>query len=265
MALPLVGIEAILASDDLQIQSEDILYEVVLKWAKTHYSVLEERQEILGSHLARYIRFPHMTCHRLKKILASNDFRPSVASKLVLEALFFKAESLHHRRVLAPEQPASINHSFVGRSYKYRPIKIVEFEAPRHQCIVYLDLKRKECEALNPSGRIYSQTFHLGGHGFSLSAHHNMDHLNLCHSFGLFLGTEGKGTVSLTVDYNFSARSMPTKEFAENFKGNYKFTAGKAVGCRNLFTRPWEMFIGKDCPYFINDVLHLRAELSICL
>ncbi|KAL1198118.1 BTB/POZ domain-containing protein [Cardamine amara subsp. amara] len=233
LALPLVGIEAMLASDDLQIACEDIIYEVVLKWTKTHYSVLEERQEILGSHLARYIRFPHMTCRRLKKILISDDFRPSVASKLVLEALFFKAD---RRSTLSSNEPASINHRFVERAYKHRPIKIVEFEVPLSKCIVYLDLKRKECEDLYPSRQMYSQAFHLGGQGFFLSAHCNMDQLT---------------------------RSNPTEEFVSKYKGNYKLTRGKAAGDRSLFAIPWDSFIAKDCPYFINDVLHLRAELSI--
>lgn len=259
MALPLVGIEAILASDGLQIACEDIIYEVVLKWVKTHYSVLEERQEILGSHLARHIRFPHMTCRRLKKVLTSDDLRPSVASKLVLEALFFKAD----RRSLSSKEPDSTNHRFVERAYKNRPIKIVEFEVPRPQCIVYLDLKRKECEDLYTSRRMYSEAFHLGGQGFFLSAICNMDQLNLFHCFGLFLGMQEKGSVSLTVDYEFSVRSNPTKKFVSKYKGNYKFTRGKAVGYRNLFEIPWDSFIATNCPYFINDVLHLRAELSI--
>ncbi|KAG7619221.1 SKP1/BTB/POZ domain superfamily [Arabidopsis suecica] len=268
MALPLVGIEAILASDGLEIQSEDVVYEVVLKWVKSHYSVLEARQEVLGSHLARYIRFPHMTTDRLKKILTSNDFRPSVASKLVVEALFFKTESLAHQHVLlAHEQPASTSRRFAKRAYVHRPIKIVEFAVPRPQCIIYLDLKRKECESIYPSSRISSQPFTLGGQGFFLSAQCNMDHLCLIHCFGLFIGMQenGSASASVTVDYDFSVRSKPAMEFVGKFKGIYTFTRGKAVGCRNLLGIPWDIFTAKNCPYFINDVLHLRADLSIRL
>lgn len=268
MALPLVGIEAILASDGLEIPSEDCVYEVVLRWVKLHYSVLEERQEILSSHLAPYIRFPHMTCGQLKKILTSNDLKPSVASRLILDALFFKAESLDYgRRCLAYEQPTSIYHRFAERAYIYRPIKLVEFEVPRQQCIVYLDLKRKDCESIYPSSRITSQMFPLGGQGFFLSAHCNMDNLGLFHSFGLYLGIQETGSSSMivNVDYEFSVRSKPTMEFVGKFKGNGKFTGGKAIGSRNLFLVPWNNFTAKDFPYFINDVLHLRADLTIRL
>ncbi|KAL5571539.1 hypothetical protein UlMin_021136 [Ulmus minor] len=263
MLLPLAGIEAILASDDLQIASEDAVYDFVLKWSRAQYPKVEDRREVLGTRLARFIRFPYMTCRKLKKVLTCNDFCHEVASKLVLEALFFKAEAPHRQRALAAEESASLNRHFVERAYKYRPVKVVEFELPRQQCVVYLDLKREECANLYPSGRVYSQAFHLGGQGFFLSAHCNMDQQSSFHCFGLFLGMQEKGSVTFAVDYEFAARSKPNEEFFSKYKGNYTFTGGKAVGYRNLFTLPWTNFMAEDSVYFINGVLHLRAELTI--
>lgn len=263
MALPLAGIEAILSSDDLQVASEDAVYDFLLKWARVQYPKLEERQEVLGARLARLIRFPYMTCRKLKKVLTCNDFDHEVASKLVLEALFFKAEAPHRQRSLAAEESNSSNRRFADRAYKYRPVKVVEFELPRQQCVVFLDLKREECASLFPSGRVYSQAFHLGGQGFFLSAHCNMDQQNSFHCFGLFLGMQEKGSVSFAVDYEFAARSRPTEEFVSKYKGNYLFTGGKAVGYRNLFAIPWTSFIAEDSLYFINGVLHLKAELTV--
>ncbi|XVE73771.1 hypothetical protein DITRI_Ditri11bG0144400 [Diplodiscus trichospermus] len=263
MALPLAGIEAILASDDLQIASEDAVYDFVLKWARAQYPKLEDRREVLDSRLARFIRFPYMTCRKLKKVLTCNDFDHDVSSKLVLEALFFKAEAPHRQRSLAAEESAVLNRRFVERAYKYRPVKVVEFELPHQQCVVYLDLKREECANLFPSGRVYSQAFHLGGQGFFLSAHCNMDQQSSFHCFGLFLGMQEKGSVSFAVDYEFAARSKPTEEFVSKYKGNYTFTGGKAVGYRNLLAIPWTSFMAEDSLYFINGVLHLRAELTI--
>lgn len=263
MALPLVGIMMLLTSNDLMIASEDIVYDVVLNWAKTNYSVLEERQGILR-RLARYIRFPYMTCPRLKKILTSDNFEPSVAHKLVLEALLFKAEtSLSHRAAI--RDASHDQRRFIERAYTYRPIKTVEFDVPHRQCIVYLDLTRKECNALYPSNQICSQKFHLGGQEFLLSACCNKEQPNRFHQFGLFLRAQVKGSVSLTVDHQFSVRWKPTQEFVIRSKGRYKFTGGESVGFRNLFGTSWASFIGEDSPYFINEVLHLRAELSIRL
>ncbi|KAL0711393.1 hypothetical protein Bca4012_018371 [Brassica carinata] len=263
MALPLAGIEAILSSDDLQIASEDAVYDFVLKWARGQYSSLEDRRAILGSRLALCIRFPYMTCRKLKKVLTCSDFEHEVASKQVLEALFFKAEAPHRQRILAAEGSDSTNRRFIERAYKYRPVKVVEFELPRPQCVVYLDLKREECAGLFPSGRVYSQAFHLGGQGFFLSAHCNMDQQSSFYCFGLFLGMQEKGAVSFGVDYEFAARQKPSQDYSSKYKGTYTFTGGKAVGYRNLFAIPWTSFIAEDSQYFINGVLHLRAELTI--
>lgn len=262
--LPLAGIEAVLASDDLQVASEDAVYDFVLKWARIHYPKMEERREILGTRLAHLIRFPYMTCRKLRKVLVCNDFDSELASRVVLNALFFKAEAPYRQRsLLALEDVNASNRRFVERAYKYRPVKVVEFEYPRQQCIVYLDLKRDECANLYPQGRIYSQAFHLGGQGFFLSAHCNMDQQSSFHCFGLFLGMQEKGSVSFAVDYEFAARSKPTEEYISKYKGNYTFTGGKAVGYRNLFGVPWSTFIAGESPLFINDILHLRAELTI--
>ncbi|KAK6131960.1 hypothetical protein DH2020_034298 [Rehmannia glutinosa] len=263
MKLPLAGIEAILSSDDLQVASEDAVYDFVLKWTRTHYQMPEERRDILCSRLGQYIRFPYMTCRKLKKVLACNDFDHDYATKAVLDALFFKAEAPHHQRIYATEESTSTSSRFIERAYKYRPVKVVEFEVPRQQCMVYLDLKREECANLFPSGRVYSQAFHLGGQGFFLSAHCNMDQQSSFHCFGLFLGMQEKGSVTFAVDYEFAARSKPTEEYISKYKGNYTFTGGKAVGYRNLFSIPWTSFMAEDSLYFINGILHLRAELTI--
>ncbi|KAJ6426509.1 hypothetical protein OIU84_022164 [Salix udensis] len=263
LKLPLAGIEAVLSSDDLQAASEDTIYDLVLKWAHTHYPKSVERKEVLAKRLVHLIRFPYMTCRKLKKVLNCNDFHPEFASKAVLEALFFKAETPHRQRALAVDEPNAVSRRFIERAYKYRPVKVVDFELPHQQCVVYLDLKRGECALLFPTGRVYSQAFHLGGQGFFLSAHCNMDQQNTYHCFGLFLGMQEKGSASFAVDYEFAARSKSTEGYVSKYKGNYTFTGGKAVGYRNLFGVQWQAFIQDDSNYFMNGILHLRAELTI--
>ncbi|KAL7150431.1 hypothetical protein ABFS83_05G111600 [Erythranthe nasuta] len=261
--LPLAGIEAVLYSDDLQVASEDAVYDFVLKWARVHYPKLEERKEILSNRLLRFVRFPCMTCRKLKKVLTCTDIDQELASKVVMDALFFKAEAPYRQRSLVAEETKASFRRFVERAYKYRPVKVVEFDSPRQQCVVYLDLKREECVQLFPAGRVYSQAFHLGGQGFFLSGHCNMDQQSSFHCFGMFLGMQEKGSVAFTVDYEFASRTSPSEDFVSKYKGNYTFTGGKAVGYRNLFGTPWTAFIADDSPYFINGVLHLRAELTI--
>ncbi|XP_071735901.1 BTB/POZ domain-containing protein POB1-like [Rutidosis leptorrhynchoides] len=261
--LPLAGVEAIFSSDDLQVASEDAVYDFLIKWVRIQYPKLEDRRLVLTTRLARFIRFPYMTCRKLRKVMTCVDFDPEFAQKAVIEALFFKAETPHKQRAYISDESSNLYRRFVERAYKYRPVKVVEFEQPHPQCVVYLDLKRDECASLFPSGRVYSQAFHLGGQGFFLSAHCNMDQQSSFHCFGLFLGMQEKGSVSFAVDYEFAARSKPMEEFVSKYKGNYTFTGGKAVGYRNLFGIPWTSFIGEESVYFIDDALHLRAELTI--
>ncbi|EPS68073.1 hypothetical protein M569_06692, partial [Genlisea aurea] len=276
MNLSLAGIEAILSSDDLQVASEDAVYDFTLKWARSHFPKLEDRQNILSSCLGRYIRFPCMTARKLRKALSCPDFDQDFVTKAVLDALFFKAEAPYRQRTqssTAAEAPSSSSssssssstgHRYTERDYKYRSVKLVEFKLPRPQCVVYLDLKREECGNLFPSGRVYSQAFHLCGQGFFLSAHCNLDQQNSFQCFGLFLGMQEKGgSLSFAVEYEFSARTKATEEFVSKYKGNYTFTGGKAVGYRNLFSMPWNSFMAEDSNYFINGILHLRAELTI--
>ncbi|CAA0838794.1 BTB/POZ domain-containing protein [Striga hermonthica] len=263
--LPLVGIEAVLLSDDLHVASEDAVYDFLLKWAQAHYSRPDQRREILSTRLLRLIRFPSMTCRKLKKVLACSEIEPEVSSKLVLDALFFKTEAPYRQRALAAHNTGFQFplHRFVERAYKYRPVKVVEFGAPHHQCVVYLDLRRDECAKLFPSGRVYSQAFHLGGHGFFLSGHCDVDQNSSFHCFGLFLGMQGKRSSGIKVDYDFSSRMRPTEEFVSKYKGNYTLTGGKAVGFRNLFGVTWTAFLADESPYFVEGVLHLRVELTV--
>nr|CAB3470560.1 unnamed protein product [Digitaria exilis] len=261
MTIPLAGIEAILLSNDLQVASEDAIYDFVIKWARAQYPKLEERREILGTRLLPLVRFCHMTCRKLRKVLACSDLDHEQATKCVTEALLYKADAPHRQRALAADVMTC--RKYAERAYKYRPLKVVEFDRPYPQCIAYLDLKREECSRLFPSGRIYSQAFHLAGQGFFLSAHCNMDQQSAFYCFGLFLGMQEKGSTSVTVDYEFAARTRPSGEFVSKYKGYYTFTGGKAVGYRNLFAIPWPSFMADDSLFFIDGVLHLRAELTI--
>ncbi|XP_010314497.2 BTB/POZ domain-containing protein POB1 isoform X3 [Solanum lycopersicum] len=260
--LPIAGFEAVLCNDDLQVASEDVVYDFVLKWARTHYPNLEERREILGSRLCHLIRFPYMTCSKLRKVLTCNDFDPELASKNVLGALFFKAEAPHRQRLLVAEEGNASCSSFVERAYKFRPIKVLNFELPFQQCIVYLDLNRQECNNLFPAGRIYSEAFHLGGQGFYLSARCNMDQQNSFHWFGMFLSMQEQGLETFTVDFDFAALTTLSEDYVSRFKGSHTFTRGKGVGFRNLVGIPWTTFIAQGSVYFINGVLRLRAVLT---
>ncbi|KAK1369933.1 BTB/POZ domain-containing protein POB1-like [Heracleum sosnowskyi] len=269
--LSLTGIEAILSSDDIQVRSEDVLYDLVLKWAEVHYPEVEERREVLETRLRQLIRFPYMTRSKLKEITSSTNFGPEVASEIVLEALFFKTETPYIQHQLASgghiegeiENVVNTDKRFVERAYTYRPVRAVEVELPRRHCVVYLDLKRKECVRLFPSRRTRSQTFHLGRHGLFLLAYCHMDNENVSQCFGLYLGMEKNESASLTVDCEFAAWSKEVMGYQRKYDSSKTFSGGQVFGRRNLFNTSWAAFIAKDSPYFINGKLHLRAVVTV--
>jgi hypothetical protein len=43
--LPLVAIETVLSSDDLQVESEDALFDFVIKWGTKHYTNVEKGEK----------------------------------------------------------------------------------------------------------------------------------------------------------------------------------------------------------------------------
>ncbi|KAL8227882.1 hypothetical protein R6Q57_015466 [Mikania cordata] len=49
LGLPLADVETIIASDDLQVASEDDVFYFVIKWAQTHYPNKQNRHEIIAT------------------------------------------------------------------------------------------------------------------------------------------------------------------------------------------------------------------------
>uniref|UniRef100_A0A0D9WQQ9 MATH domain-containing protein n=1 Tax=Leersia perrieri TaxID=77586 RepID=A0A0D9WQQ9_9ORYZ len=161
------------------------------------------------------------------------------------------------------------------------PLQVTSPSSPssprRHVVAAYMDLTRDDCLRLFPSGRLISQTFRLAGRQFFLSAHCNMDQMDTFHCFGLFLamakedeeGGSSSASVPLTVDYDFAARTRRPSgedgddEFVSVYMGYYEFRGGKAVGYRNLFGTPWDSFMADGSVFFVDGVLHLRAELHV--
>lgn len=268
LKLPLNAIEAILSSNDIQVPSEDFVYDLVLKWAKFHYPVLEERRGVLERHFRHLIRFSYMTSRKLCEVTRGDNFSPEVASEIVLEALLFKTETPYIQHQLASgrhdgdETIVNTDHRFVERAYMHQPVQVVERVLPRHHCVVYLDLKREECVCLFPAGKISSEPFHLGRQGFFLSAYCNMGRGNQ-QCFGLYLGMLEKGSASFAVYYEFSFWSKEGNYKAPKKRSSYTFTGGKSMGFSNLFDTTWAAFIAENSPYFINGILHLRAVVGI--
>ncbi|KAL8539416.1 hypothetical protein ACS0TY_001146 [Phlomoides rotata] len=260
--LPLAGIQVVLSSDDLQVTSEGVVFDSVLMWARKQYPNLEERREILKTHLLDLIRFPFMTIqHLTEKVQTCNDIDCELAKQIVIRALCFKAETPHRKRCLATGEENVASRQFVERAYKPRAIKVkvVELESPHQHCIVFLHLTRMELRGIFPDGEIMSESFHLGKQEVVLVGRCYLG--NKTKKYYFWLDLEVVGSVApLAVKYEVAVRKKPSEVFVSWKEGSYDFTEQERV--KPVIGVWWIDFIGDDSTYFINDVLHVRAELT---
>ncbi|KAM0883752.1 hypothetical protein ACQ4PT_031430 [Festuca glaucescens] len=264
MNISLAGIEAVLSSSDLHVEYEDQLFYLMLKWARVRYPELEERREILSSHLLPLVRFSHMTYRAFQRILTctDNDIDHEQVTKLITGVLLCKAYPAHKPGALAACATSCL--PVAERAYKYRHLKVVVFDKPRPQVIAYMDLKREECAQLLPSQHIFSQPVHVAGQCFVLMARCNNHEQSGSYRFGLFLWINPvlKGSRCVTVDYEFASRTMPSRQFVSKLNASHTFTDKAAVGHSDLFSVPWSTFMADD-GFFIDGVLHLRLDLTV--
>lgn len=262
MALPLSAIEAILSSDYLRVDSEDDVYNFIMKWARAHYPIPEERREILTKHMARLIRFPYMSNSKLGEILFGKEFKPQGVSMYVFRALLIKSET---------QNLASSKRCLATRKYKLRPIKVVHLdELSRPRVIVYFNLNKEECEdLLRLRQPIESELFFVGGRSFRLRASWYNDQKSSLGHFGLCLYMVNSST-TFKSDTEFAVMRKPSEEFQSVYKvKDYTLEDSRgglksAIAWKNdLFGIQWSNFMGDNSKYFIDGKLHLRAQLTI--
>ncbi|KAL8556648.1 hypothetical protein ACS0TY_004192 [Phlomoides rotata] len=257
--LPLVGIQAVLSNDDLQVTSESEVFDSVLRWVGYHYPNLEEGQEILKTHLLHLVRFPFMTTTELTEVQTCSDIDPELATKIVIHAFCFKAGTPHQKRCLAAEEEDNTaSRQYVERAYKCRPVKLVELVLPHQQCIVYVHFTREQLTHIFPEGLIMSETFHLGNQELVLFGRCSATTDNVQR---FWLALEVLGSATYTINYEIQLRMKPREKFKSLEEGSHTFTKQEQIKYFNSVQ--WNEFIGVDSTYFINDVLHVRAELTV--
>ncbi|KAL8552367.1 hypothetical protein ACS0TY_001165 [Phlomoides rotata] len=260
--LPLASIRVILSSDDLQVTSEGVVFESVLTWARKHYPDLEERREILKTHLLDLIRFPFLTIPQLtERVQTCSDIDRELANQIVIRALSFKAETPHRKRCLATKEVSVVSRQFVERTYKSRVIKVkvVEFESPHQHCIVFLHLTRKDLRRSFPGGEIMSESFHLGKQELVFVGRCYLDNITEKHNFCLALKVVGSPAPT-PVKYEVAIRKKPSEEFDSWTGGSYAFT--EQVSVLNLIDVCWTGYLSDDNIYFINGIQYVRVELT---
>ncbi|KAK1432257.1 hypothetical protein QVD17_09152 [Tagetes erecta] len=116
--LPLDCVETLLASDDLQVVSEDEVFLFVVDWVRAHYDNMKDRRGIIRMRLGKYIRFPYMTHKGLWQAMCSDECDRCFVLGEVAEALLFKENELPVKRMRKDKY-----RRFVKRTaYRYRPL-----------------------------------------------------------------------------------------------------------------------------------------------
>jgi hypothetical protein len=210
-----------------------------------------------------------MACTTVQEILAciDDDIDHEKVSKLITEALLHKAYPTVMEGVLSANLIRTC-WPFAERGYKTKPVKVVVFDPNFLKAIVYLGLTREECSRLFPLGKIWSQTFYLAGQEFRLVATCKMDKISNSYSFGLYVELlwMPERSKSVMLAFEFAARKNQTGKFVRHPNDYHKVCIFReddlTLGCDNIFEMPWSTFIADDS-LFINDVLHLRADLTV--
>ncbi|KAK1299939.1 BTB/POZ domain-containing protein POB1 [Acorus calamus] len=251
--LPLSSLEVVLCKDELNL-IEDDAYDIVLKWARARYPIMDDRHEVLKSYLSRFVRMRYMTNKKLREVLQCDDLDRATASELVINALFFKVEN--------PPLPTP---AITSNDLPGHPVRVIEFRKPSKKANVYFELKRSDCQKLSLNGMIMSQAFYVHGQAFHIVVQRYVEEIQ---TFGMFLRCVLDGTPTMVkVDFEIQVRERITKTFVSKFKSSYNFTSMDHLGrgSKNLCGMSWASFIGNDSPYFTNDVLHLKVYISIKL
>ncbi|KAK1311454.1 BTB/POZ domain-containing protein POB1 [Acorus calamus] len=251
--LPLSSFEVVFCEDELNL-TEDDAYDIVLKWARARYPIMDDRHEVLNSNLARFVRVRYMTHKKLREILEIEDVDHDTASKLVIDALFFKVEN-----------PPLPTRALTSEELTGHPVRVVEFRKPNKKANVYLTVMRSDCQNLSVNGRIMSRAFYVHGQVFQIIAQRCSEEMQ---SFGLFLKCVHDGTPTIVkVDYEFWVRERSKKTDVSKLKESYDFTYIDCPGrgTLNLCSMSWASFIGNDSLYFTNDMLLLKVHISFKL
>ncbi|GLJ29263.1 hypothetical protein SUGI_0577150 [Cryptomeria japonica] len=258
--IPLPILQEILSSDELQVRSEDILYDFVMEWTRKHYPDDDERREVLNKKLIYSIRFPYLSKEKLKEIFSSKEIEGVGTLKLILEALLYKEEAPYRRKNHSAQE---FHHEmFCERSYISKTIRIVKIDTPHKECMVFWNIKKDEFLTLRDKPDfLASQFIYFGDQLFLLKAFSTKNKEGFPISFGLCLQMASKAEI--TVEYIFSCRLNPSRNFVMRSRATDKLYYKKMVGSPDLLGMNWSEFISDSNSYFIDNVLYLRILLIL--
>ena len=127
LELPLVGLQTLLASDDLNVRDEVTAFSAMLEWVRHHEDDLESRRTAAAA-LAEYVRFPLMTGDDLEEVvLKAEEMASEGCAQLVKEAAWFRSYSLV-RRLRLMNETGPVHRRFWQRKWNRNSVGYVYFD-----------------------------------------------------------------------------------------------------------------------------------------
>lgn len=252
--LPLVGVQTLLASDDLNVRDELTAFQAMLEWLRHHCEDTDERKRA-AKRLAEHVRFPLMTGDDLEDVvLKAPEMQTEECQALVREAAWFRAYSLV-RRLRLMNESAALHRRFWQRRWNRNSVGHV-----------YFDIHLERFQALAVAATVESATFGIGGKRFYLSARHGRRD-DGTETLDIHLHLENSHSVQpeIQVSFIFYAKRWPEGQF-DYLRDRVTKGFGRNAsnwGYSNILGRPWSEVVQDDSKYFKNGVMSVFAEVQI--
>eukprot|EP00897_Mesotaenium_endlicherianum_P010502 jgi/Mesen1/9480/ME000063S08933 len=252
LELPLVGVQTLLASDELNVRDEHTAFAAMLEWLRRHFDDLDTRRRA-AARLAEHVRFPLMTGDDLEDVvLKAPEMEGPECGALVKEAAWFRSYSLVRRLRLMNDAP---HRRFWQRRWNRNSVGHV-----------YFDIHLDKFQTLAVSATVESATFGIGGKRFYLSARHGRRD-DGTETLDIHLHLENNHSVQpeIQVSFIFYAKRWPEGQF-DYLRDRVTKGFGRNAsnwGYSNILGRPWSEVVQDNSRYFNNGVMSVFAEVQI--
>ncbi|XP_010908312.1 BTB/POZ domain-containing protein At2g46260-like [Elaeis guineensis] len=258
LQLPFSAIKAVFCIDSLEVESEDVLYDFMLYWARIHHPKPEDRYSAKELHLECLIRFTYLTHQKLEEALQCDFFYPESISKAVAEALLFQVGGTYHGGLAS-------SNLFLERHYKRLPIVVTRLRFPEFdRCEVYFSLTEDELVKMYnlQLKRRETRDFQFGHQLFHLVASWNEDSGETC--FGLSITAKARPLDDVVYTIRFLAKREvhDRAEFSEVGSDTLIPSSKSSAGSNDLIPGFWPEFFSCTCCYMIAGTLRLCVEIT---
>ncbi|XP_072983494.1 BTB/POZ domain-containing protein At2g46260-like [Typha latifolia] len=254
LTLPLSVVLQLLQSNDLEVESEDIVYRFATEWGKKNHSTIRRRRLALNIYFQPLIRFRYMSNDMLTTALREGDTNFSFNS-------IYNDVAKARRYKTSPPDWLSGNAGarLAERAYKRKPLNILKKSNPRASCRVHLSFTRLECTRLVRSSPACSEEFEFDEGRFSIRVANTL--ADTYRYFGLALQIV---RYPMKASYSCTASSK-TKEGDQHVVTHtweLKVLPRVPDAYEDLFSMSWKDFIREDSPFFIDNKLYLVIEIE---